>query len=97
MTEIDCDTRFHRSPAVLHSKMKDTILALAPDTGDCFTFAGPSSRLWELLEQPVSASEAASLLVEEFDVDFERCRSEVAAFIGRLLAEELVVIASEPA
>lgn len=97
MTDIDCETRCQRSPTILHSKVRDTVLALAMDTGDCFNFTGPSGRLWELLEQPVSASQAARLLTEEFDVDFESCRSEVTAFLGRLLDEDLIVIAKDTA
>ncbi len=88
---LDSDTPVHRLPAVLHSRMDSTVFALHVGSGNCFSFDGPSARLWDLLEQPISAAEAARRLTREYEVDENACREEVKAFFRRLHDEGLIV------
>jgi hypothetical protein len=91
-TAVSAQARVRRKGDVLFSATDKEILALDVVTGDCFAFAGPSARIWELLEQPISASEAAGRLIEEYAVDADACRSEVLAHIQKLHGEGLVEI-----
>lgn len=88
---LDSDTPVRRKPDVLHSRMDATVFALDVHSGNCFSFEGPSGRLWELLDQPISAAEAARLLTREYEVDEARCRDEVTAYFQRLSDEGLIV------
>lgn len=49
------------------------------------------TRIWELVEQPISARQLCDTLMEEFSVDRETCERDVLEFIGELAAENLVV------
>ena len=92
MTEgLDSETPVRRLPDVLHSRMDATVFALDVGSGNCFSFDGPSARLWDLLEQPITAAEAARRLVQEFEVDEGACREEVTAYFRRLRDEGLAV------
>jgi len=88
---LDSETMVRRLPEVLHSRMDATVFALHVGSGNCFSFDGPSARLWELLEQPITATAAADCLVQEYDVDRAQCRDEVAAYFKRLHDEGLIV------
>jgi len=85
------DVPVRRSPDVLHSRVEDTIYALDTGSGSCFAFRGPSARLWELLEEPLTAADAAGRLIREFEVEEGRCRNEVAAHLAQLHEEGLVI------
>ena len=86
------DTAYVRRPEVIHSAMTDRVLALHIETGNCFAFGGPSARLWELLEQPLTPAEAARRLVQEYEVEEEACRAQVSDHLQNLHAEGLITI-----
>ena len=48
------------------------------------------SRIWEMLEMPVTASQIVSALMDEYDVSRERCQSDVEAFLKKLSDESLI-------
>ena len=48
------------------------------------------TRIWELVERPISARELCATLMEEFAVDRETCERDVLEFVGELAAENLV-------
>ena len=51
-----------------------------------------AARIWQLLKNEQSFSELLSKLQEEFEVDQETCRTDVAEFLQTLSAKKLVVI-----
>lgn len=81
---------FVRSADVISSETPTAVVALEIKSGDCYAFEGPSARIWELLEQPISASQMVSQLVGEFDIAEDVCRVEVDAHLARLETEGLV-------
>lgn len=87
---LNSDTPVRRLPDILHSRMDATVFALHVGSGNCFSFDGPSARLWDLLEQPINAADAARRLTEEYAVDEESCREEVTAYFRRLRDEGLI-------
>ena len=89
---LDNDTPVRRLPDVLHSRMDATVFALHVGSGTCFSFDGPSARLWDLLEHPVTAADAARLLTQEYEIDEAACREEVTAYFRRLRDEGLIVV-----
>ena len=86
-------TKCQRKAEVVHSSVGDTILALNVDTGDSYSFDGPSGRIWELLESPASPATIATILSREFEIDEEECAKQVRSYCNRLMEEEIIVIA----
>jgi len=72
------------------------IVMLSPDRGAYFSLGPTGSRIWELLETPVSVDELCSGLVEEFAVDADTCRAETLEFLEELLRVGLVEVQHEP-
>ena len=75
----------------LTAELDGEIVMLDPDRGSYFSLAGVASRVWELLEDPMSLGQLCEQLPREFDIDAQTCRQEVRAFIQQLLDAELVV------
>jgi hypothetical protein len=84
------DHAFVRTPDVLHSRSGAVTVALSVGTGDCFSFAGPSGRIWDLLETPHTPRGLARQLVREFEIEEDACLAEVLDYLGRLQDEGLV-------
>jgi hypothetical protein len=50
------------------------------------------ARIWELLSEPVCVSEIRDVIAREYDVEMERCESDVLAFLQELAAKGLIEV-----
>lgn len=62
------------------------------DRGKYYNFNSVGSRIWELIENPVSIKEVTEQLVKEFDVDESKCEAAVVNFVNRLNENELIKV-----
>ena len=53
------------------------------------------ARVWNLIQTPRTVDEVCAALVEEYDVDPDRCRGDLFALFERLVAEGLVEVDDE--
>jgi hypothetical protein len=90
MVEANTERAFVRSADVISSQTADTTVALYIESGDCYAFSGPSARIWELLEKPISPSQTVAALMREFTIAEDACRAEVQAYFAKLEREGLV-------
>ena len=58
--------------------------------GRYYAVGAVAERIWKMLEQPITPREICRRLQEEYDVSPGQCEAEVAAFLERLVEEELV-------
>jgi hypothetical protein len=68
----------------------DETMILSLENGVYYGLDPVGSRIWELLNESGSVAQIREALVEEFDVDPERCERDVLALIRQLLHERLV-------
>jgi hypothetical protein len=50
------------------------------------------TRVWALLQRPIRVGELLDHLLNEFDVDAERCRHDLIGFLQHLLRSDLVEV-----
>jgi len=50
------------------------------------------ARIWELLREPVRVSEIRDVIAREYDVEIDRCESDVLAFLKELAAKGLIEV-----
>jgi hypothetical protein len=50
------------------------------------------ARVWDLLKQPKSVRELRDVLLEEYEVDQERCEKDLLALLGTMRDEGLIVV-----
>ncbi|HJY86496.1 MAG TPA: PqqD family peptide modification chaperone [Candidatus Acidoferrales bacterium] len=55
------------------------------------------ARVWELVQQPRSVNEVRETLLKEYDVEPQRCETDLLALLERLLAEGLIEVLDGPA
>ena len=83
-----------RTEESLTATIDDEIVMLVPERGQYFSLGATGSRIWELLERPMTIDAVCATLVAEFDVDAGRCRTETVGFIEELLQSGLAAIRS---
>lgn len=50
------------------------------------------ARIWELLKQPKSVSELCDVLLDEYEVDQERCVQDLLALLHKMREEGLIEV-----
>jgi hypothetical protein len=54
------------------------------------------TRVWSLIQQPKRVDEVRDALLEQYDVEPERCERDLLALLSELAAEGLVEVKGEP-
>ena len=56
-----------------------------------------AARIWNLIQQPKTVYEIRDAILEEYDVDPDRCESELLVLLRDLAAKELIEVKDETA
>jgi len=84
-----------RKPEQVSAELEGEVVILSIDNGRYYNMNVVGSRIWALVEQPISMAALVDYLVEEFAVERTVCEEDVLTFLGQLQADGLVEI-SEP-
>jgi hypothetical protein len=71
----------------------ETIL-LSMQTAMYYGLDEVGSRIWELVRAPIRVSEIRDAIAREYDVDAERCESDVLGFLRELAAKGLIEVSA---
>ena len=89
------DAVVRRSPAIVFTDLDDTVVMMDPDDGAYHELDPIGARIWALLEQPGSAAQICTALLDDYEVTPEDCRREVLAFLVRARELRIVEVAEE--
>lgn len=84
-----------RQEDVLASIVEGELVMMNIQSDSFYGANAVGTRIWELLEQPLTVAQLCSLLQEEFDVDDQTCQQDVLPFIQKIIDEKLVRIIEE--
>lgn len=93
---MSTDVIIHRKGTLLEAEVDGELVGLQVEKGSCYGFNRSATRIWQLAEQPISLSSLCDRLVDEYEVDRDRCEQEVTVVIRELEREGLLDV-SEPA
>ncbi len=92
MTTILLETMFCRSPQLMTSGVGEEIMMMDINKGMYYALNPVSSRIWTLLEQPLSVQDLCKRLLVEYDIEPDLCEQEVKQFLEQLLARKVVTV-----
>jgi len=88
---IDETVRVVRNESIPTGEVDGEMVALDLDKGSCFGMDRVGSAIWEMTAEPLTVGQIADALTARFEVNREQCLSDVAPFVGDLLAEGLLL------
>jgi hypothetical protein len=94
-TRFSPETVFRKSAELLESDVDDEIVALDVNKGQCYGLNAVGSRVWKLLDAPMSLREICSSLQDEYEVTPEVCEAEVGRLLADLQSEGLVEVQAQ--
>ena len=64
-------------------------------SGVYFGLDAVGARIWELIQEPKTVQQVCDTLLEEFDVEPERCKNDVLALLQQMSTHELIELRDE--
>jgi hypothetical protein len=89
------DTVVAATPHHVSAETGEEIILLHLGKGLYFGLQNVGTRIWKLLQKPIKVREIEAVLLAEYDVEPETCRSEVRSLVAELVDRELVEVKSE--
>lgn len=71
------------------------LVALNIDQGVCYGLNRVATRIWNMIDVPLSTAEAAAVLCDEFDVTPDACREDVLDLFNDLVDIGLAKIVAD--
>jgi len=85
-----------RRPGLLETEVDGELVGLHVDNGTCYGFNATATRIWSMIETPATIGALRDALTTEFDVDPEKCETELLALLRELEADGLVELRPAP-
>lgn len=83
-------TTFERVPGVLFAAIGEDVVALNVERGYCYSMEQVTATIWDLLAEPSDLEALCARLEKQYDVQHERCRSDVVRLLDEMVKEGLV-------
>jgi len=92
MSTIEPDDVVVAAEEQLSTTVEDETIVLNHATGTYHGLSGVGPRIWELIQEPVSAAEVVEAIRTEYEVDPERSTREVTEFLGEMADASLIEV-----
>ena len=89
--EIGPETILQRKADLLFNEIDGEVVMLSIENSEYYGMDKVGSRIWELLEKPLSFKGLVVKLMEEYEVSEEQCAEETMAFLKKLTDKKLVI------
>lgn len=81
-----------RSPDQVSGDLDGKVVLLSIENGEYYNMNEVGSRIWALLEKPMTASALIEALLAEFEVERATCEREALAFLAQLQKDKLLKV-----
>lgn len=85
-------TRYSRNNKTISGRLHDEMVMMDLGQGKYFSLNPVATRIWDLLEKPLSVDELCQALADEYDVDHDRCRHEVTEHLAEMAQLGLLLV-----
>ncbi len=84
------NTKVQRANHTISAEYHDSLIMLDPVRGKYLELNPVAKRIWELIEEPITVDDLASILLKEYNVPFQRCFEETREILEKMMALELL-------
>lgn len=85
------NSSFIRNNNTISGRLDEELVMMDIQKGKYFSLNPVATRVWDLLENPLSIDELCSLLLEEYEVSESECREEVTELLKEMVKLGLVL------
>lgn len=89
---MDLNNVVEQSSDPISADVDGELVMMSIERGNYYGLSGIGSRIWQLIETPVTVSALCDKLLEEYDVERSVCEVDVLEFLGKLADQELIKV-----
>jgi len=82
---------YFRNSKTISGRLSDEIVMMDIDKGKYFALNPVATRIWDLLEQPMTLNDLCIMLSQEYEVDEMQCKSEVEQYLKKMVDLGLII------
>lgn len=86
------DVLIARTEGLIGTEVDGELVALNVASGTCYGFNYPATRIWALLERPMTVTGLCRALADEFDGEESAMEADVRALVEELRSDGLVTV-----
>jgi hypothetical protein len=79
----------------LFSDLAEEAVILSLRNGKYYGVNNVGASIWSMIQKPMTLSEIEAVLMTEYAVSEDQCRSEVTAFLKSMIGEDLIDVLDE--
>ena len=87
---VNLQDKVQRHPNLVFAHMGDEVVMMSDDQSDYLGLNGVASKIWTMLENPLTVQELCEGLQTEFDVGREQCEQDVVIFLDDMKQRGLI-------
>ncbi len=89
-TTITCDTTIHRNEGMVQAKIDGETVMMSIENGGYYGLDAIASRIWEIIETPLSVKSICDQLSNEYDVSESQCQCDVVKFLNDMVENNVI-------
>ena len=90
--EITLDAVVQRNEDLLTSNIGEEVVMMSIENSAYYGLDPVGSKIWDMLDKPVSVSDLCEHLQECFDVSPQQCQKDVLEFLIEMQEEDMLVV-----
>jgi len=86
------NTAVQRTNNHVETVLDGEIALMHIDSGNIYALRDVSAKVWELLESPKTLAELTARIVNDYEVDSQRCQEDLVLLLNDLAKNDLVTL-----
>jgi len=87
---IEETTMLRRNPDQEFSKIDDEVVMLSKKNGEYYALNSVGSRIWEIIENPITVKEVLDKLNAEFEIGHDICATQTIELLNEMNKKSLI-------
>ena len=92
ISPITLDTTIKRADTIVSSELIDETVMMSVEKGTYYGLDDIETKLWQIIETPMSVSALCDSLLSNYDVSREQGETDVLTFLNELHAEGIIEV-----
>lgn len=76
--------RYLRNSRTINGRLHDELVMMDPEQGKYFSLNSVATRIWDILDSPVTEEEICKILQGEYEIDEQTCHADVKACLAEM-------------
>ena len=83
------------APGQVAADLAHEVVILDSKSGRYFSLSAVGARIWQLIQTPCTVAQILDTLLAEYEVEAERCETDLLALLGKMQERGLIEVAAD--